>query len=157
MQAKPTQTVETIAQLHQFQSGSTLNLCIVQPHNTPQSCHIALAVFAGNPDGQGSHFEGEFAISPAKLGNRDSMESLLLSIMDEEHKPCAQTALANLDQAMPAMSEKLWELFGDIPTDCQDCLEIAFAGFSAGTQREDVWHWFESTFDMSVAAKMGCA
>lgn len=46
----------------------------------------------------------------------------------------------------------LWGKFGDIPMnpDTEE-IEIAWNGFEPGTHREDIWHWFEETFDVSVA------
>lgn len=45
----------------------------------------------------------------------------------------------------------LWGWFGDIPMDPEtECLDEAFLHFPAGTHREDVWHWFEYSFGISV-------
>lgn len=147
-------TIDTVAQIHEFASGAALNLSLVQPHDTPQSCYMALTVHAKDNDGINTHFEGEFTLSPAQLKNRDSIERILESLMDEDHKPAAQEALAKFDQAMPILADQIWERLGDIPTDCEDCLEIEFVGFSQGTNREAVWHWFEAAFDQSVADRM---
>ena len=50
----------------------------------------------------------------------------------------------------------LWEDFGDIPMDPEtECLEEAWHGFAVGTHREEIWHWFEETFHVSVAELMG--
>lgn len=46
--------------------------------------------------------------------------------------------------------ESLWLEFGDIPVDENECLEESFLRFPVGTRREDVWHWFEEQFDVSV-------
>ena len=32
-----------------------------------------------------------------------------------------------------------------------ECIEQAWHGFSSGTHREEIWHWFEETFQISVA------
>ena len=32
----------------------------------------------------------------------------------------------------------------DIPTDENDCIEIPFYHWPAGTFREKIWHWFEA-------------
>lgn len=46
----------------------------------------------------------------------------------------------------------LWGKFGDIPMNPEtEEIEIAWNGFNPGTNREDIWHWFEKTFDVSVA------
>lgn len=62
---------------------------------------------------------------------------------------------------MPTMSElpdaekhrharELWTRLGDVPVDDDGYIEIAFLQFPAGTDREDIWHWFESEFNLSV-------
>lgn len=47
--------------------------------------------------------------------------------------------------------DKLWSEFGDIPMNPDtECIEAPWHGFSEGTNREDIWHWFEDTFDVRV-------
>lgn len=45
----------------------------------------------------------------------------------------------------------LWEYFGDIPINEQEEIDDVFLHFPKGTPREDIWHWFEEEFDLSVA------
>lgn len=46
----------------------------------------------------------------------------------------------------------LWHEFGDVPMDpVTECIDEAWGSFPAGTHREEVWHWFEDTFHISVA------
>lgn len=46
----------------------------------------------------------------------------------------------------------LWLEFGDVPMDPEtECIEEEWNGFPAGTNREEIWHWFEETFGVSVA------
>jgi hypothetical protein len=45
----------------------------------------------------------------------------------------------------------LWESLGDVPIDEDECIEQSWNGFEKGTHREEVWHWFEDTFNISVA------
>lgn len=58
--------------------------------------------------------------------------------------------------------KRLWQQLGTIPIDPEtECLEqnfiprttdgIAMYQFPSGTHREDVWHWFEDEFNISVA------
>ncbi len=52
----------------------------------------------------------------------------------------------------------MWEDFGDVPMNPQtEEIEEEWNGFPAGTHREDIWHWFESHFGVSVAELMGFA
>lgn len=45
----------------------------------------------------------------------------------------------------------LWHEFGDVPMDSEtECIEVAWHGFPEGTHREEIWHWFEDTFGVSV-------
>ena len=45
----------------------------------------------------------------------------------------------------------LWELLGDVP--CNDAGEIdeKYLDFEKGVDREEIWTWFEETFNISVA------
>lgn len=50
------------------------------------------------------------------------------------------------------LAAALWERFGDVPMDPEtEEIEQNWNIFTAGTHREDIWHWFEDTFDVSVA------
>jgi len=55
-----------------------------------------------------------------------------------------------------AEAEKLWLQLGDIPIDADECITEEFVGFQPGTPRKDIWHWFEDTFDLSVAEDLMC-
>lgn len=48
-----------------------------------------------------------------------------------------------------ARAKDLWERF-DVPVDGNDCIEQPWMHFAAGTHREEVWHWFESEYGVSV-------
>lgn len=51
----------------------------------------------------------------------------------------------------------LWLEFGDLPMNPEtECIEVEWNGFSVGTHREEVWHWFEETFNVSVHDLMYC-
>ena len=53
-------------------------------------------------------------------------------------------------------AESLWHEFGDVPMDPEtECIEQDWHGFKAGTHREDIWHWFEEAYSVSVARLMG--
>lgn len=46
----------------------------------------------------------------------------------------------------------LWLEFGDVPMNPEtECIETEWNGFPSGTHREEIWHWFEKTFKVSVA------
>lgn len=47
--------------------------------------------------------------------------------------------------------KELWLEFGDVPMNPDtECIEFEWHGFPVGTHREEVWHWFEETFNVSV-------
>lgn len=49
----------------------------------------------------------------------------------------------------------LWQEFGDVPMNpITECIESDWNGFSKGTFREDIWHWFEDEFELSVATNL---
>lgn len=55
------------------------------------------------------------------------------------------------DSCYGKSAEELWNEFGDVPMNPEtECIEECWYGFSAGTHREDIWHWFEETFHVSV-------
>ena len=48
--------------------------------------------------------------------------------------------------------EDLWIDFGEVPINPEtEEIEESWRHFIPGTQREDIWHWFEEQFDISVA------
>lgn len=52
--------------------------------------------------------------------------------------------------------EQLWEDFGDIPMNPEtEEMEQPFLHFPIGTQREDIWHWFDAMHSRGVAFLMG--
>ena len=51
-----------------------------------------------------------------------------------------------------SQAKELWVQFGEIPMNPEtEEIEEEWHGFPAGTFREDIWHWFEETFNVSVA------
>lgn len=50
--------------------------------------------------------------------------------------------------------EYLWEEFGDVLIDDDECILDDFIGFECGTHREAVWHWFDERYSGGVAKLM---
>lgn len=50
--------------------------------------------------------------------------------------------------------EYLWEEFGDVLIDDDECILDDFLGFECGTHRETVWHWFDERYSGGVAKLM---
>jgi hypothetical protein len=48
-------------------------------------------------------------------------------------------------------AEMLWKLFGEVPVNDDGITQLQFLEFPMGTDREEIWHWFEDVFGVSVA------
>ena len=59
------------------------------------------------------------------------------------------TKVENLEKA-----KELWEQFGDISINDNDEIEEPFLDFSIGTNRFEIWEWFEEKFNISVAVDL---
>lgn len=47
--------------------------------------------------------------------------------------------------------ELLWKKFADVPINPDtERIEEEFIGFPAGTDREDIWHWFDERHSRGV-------
>ena len=49
------------------------------------------------------------------------------------------------------IAQSLWYEFEDTPIDVDDNLDWKFYQFDIGTDRFEVWRWFEDVYDLSVA------
>lgn len=38
---------------------------------------------------------------------------------------------------------EMWDEFEDIPIDKEECIEKDFYHWEAGTERFEIWHWFD--------------
>lgn len=48
---------------------------------------------------------------------------------------------------------KLWEDLGDIPVNSNDKIDRSFLHFDKGTNREEVWHWFDDEYSKLKTGK----
>jgi hypothetical protein len=62
-----------------------------------------------------------------------------------------ETNNVSSEETYKAVAKSLWVEFSDTPTNEDDELDADFLHFKKGQDRHDVWHWFESQFDVSVA------
>ena len=46
--------------------------------------------------------------------------------------------------------DEMWEILTDIPIDEDECIEEPFLHFETGTDRYDIWHWIEDTYDVVI-------
>ncbi len=47
-------------------------------------------------------------------------------------------------------AKELWKELSNIPVDDDDYIETAWHIFYKGTPKLDIWHWFESKFNLSI-------
>ncbi|MSS38764.1 hypothetical protein [Clostridium porci] len=53
--------------------------------------------------------------------------------------------------------KELWLRFGNVPMNPEtEEIEEKWNGFPVGTHREEIWHWFEEAFCVSVAEDLMC-
>lgn len=50
--------------------------------------------------------------------------------------------------------EFLWQRLGDVPVDHDGCIKEDFMGYIAGTDREEIWSWFDENYSEGVKALM---
>lgn len=48
--------------------------------------------------------------------------------------------------------EKLWKLFGEIPINDNDAILEEFLGFPEGTDKMEIWQWFDEIYSGGVVA-----
>lgn len=54
--------------------------------------------------------------------------------------------------ARKGIAGEVWKRFGEVPVDPKtEEIEEDWCGFPKGTHREEIWHWMEEVFDISVA------
>lgn len=75
--------------------------------------------------------------------------------METEYPNITDRRISSTQFTDRCLAEELWSRFGDVPMDPEtECIEENWNGFYAGTFREDIWHWFEETFGVSVAVDL---
>ena len=55
---------------------------------------------------------------------------------------------------MECTFDELWAEFEDVIVDENECIVSDWRGFEAGTHREDIWHWLEEKFGVSIGEIM---
>lgn len=87
-----------------------------------------------------------------KLLSLDSMKlDSLESIDDMRACPKCKTDDYLNDLFGLELAKALWEMFGDIGLIEDDEIDEPFLHFEIGTDKFEIWHWFEDEFDISVA------
>lgn len=76
--------------------------------------------------------------------NKSDMETIIERGLEESYTTWKQ-----------AYTEEQWEVFSSVSMNPEtECIETKWNGFPAGTHREEIWHWFEETFGVSVAVDL---
>ena len=44
----------------------------------------------------------------------------------------------------------MWDELEDVPVDENECIDIDWHGWSKGTHREEIWHWFDERHSKGV-------
>ena len=50
--------------------------------------------------------------------------------------------------------DMLWDKLGDIPINGEDRIEINFCQWLAGTDKEDIWHWFDEQYLQGLGKRL---
>lgn len=53
--------------------------------------------------------------------------------------------------------KKLWDEFENIPVSEDGCIEQQFHTFDSGTDRMDIWHWFDKNHSKGTAYLIGAS
>ena len=54
----------------------------------------------------------------------------------------------------PESLETFWSELGNIPVDDDGIIQESFLWWPKGTNREDIWHWFDEKYPGGVSALM---
>lgn len=77
-----------------------------------------------------------------------------LTVLENEAKTFIATSakIPIMNEAEKQLDDAraLWRKLGDTPINDDGELEEPFLQFEIGTPREDIWHWFETVFNLSV-------
>lgn len=69
----------------------------------------------------------------------------------EQYLSCQRSTEGEIKLNRIIQAKALWKEFGEIPTNPEtECIEETWCRFPAGTHREEVWRWFEETFNVSI-------
>jgi len=67
----------------------------------------------------------------------------------ESLEPITKGTITEQSEQLRNLSlKKTWGLFKDVPINENEEIEEQFLSFPIGTCRDDIWHWFEETFNI---------
>ena len=85
---------------------------------------------------------------------RSEIKDLTEKLNEKDYCRYAPEDLASMEERLCKLNhvQSLWDEFGNVPMNpCLETIEEPWHGFPAGTWRENIWHWFEKEFGISVA------
>jgi len=107
----------------------------------------------------GTTVEASREVVRRSLLHEDNHPSFLSCTITYESQGIVEQEGEAMEGSVKESIAKLWKKLGDIPVDNDGCIEEPFihlptVNFPTGTNREDIWHWFEETFGVSVHSLM---
>lgn len=97
------------------------------------------------------------------MANSEKVMEEILQMFDKL-EDCNASYNATLENAVEKVKKEisltdevlefLWERLGDVPVDDDGFLDDCFMGYEPGTDREEIWHWFDEYHSEGVAALM---
>ncbi len=82
--------------------------------------------------------------------NMDREDFLKVSKVIKEEYPDVLTKAEEKAELTGLDYKTLWEELGDVPVDENENIDVDWRQFPKGTFREDIWHWFEEEYGISV-------
>ena len=96
--------------------------------------------------------EGIFVDTNPQVGAKVfNLGSIFISELESHSCPNCETDDYLSDMDSIEQAKFLWEILGDIPVNENDEIETKFLHFEVGSDKFDIWDWFEKEFDLSVA------
>ena len=84
------------------------------------------------------------------LGMFDTTEHSRIQAFDQNKANLASLVSESVGVRSLENAKKLWEEFGNIPITNEEKITQTWNQFPKGTHRENIWHWFEETFNLLV-------
>lgn len=81
------------------------------------------------------------------IGDFDEEQSFYIQSSLTEDKSLTYGELLDLQSKT---ARDLWSEFGDVPIDNNDAIETDWYSFKKGTNRFEIWQWFENAFKISI-------
>lgn len=99
---------------------------------------------------EGDTFQGAVPLT-VLIYKRDVVKDRIKELLELSGVNEIPDEILDLDDIKFKTAQYLWTEFGDTPVDDDGNIEEPFLNFGKGTDREDIWDWFEHEFDVSVA------